>query len=248
MTKIDDKNLDSDRIDRSVNAAARTLALLDAFIDRDGPLTLADLEAQTGLFKSVILRYMLSLESSGYVQRRPDGRYRLGVRAYQLGCTYEHSFDLSEQVIPALEWLTEKTSESSSLYIREGNERICLLRKDSPQMLKASIPPGTRLPLDDSATAQVFKRFSGVALERWSLEQCICYSSGLPNQLIETTRYTASMSAPVFRFGEVLVGALTVAGPLGRFDPAQQAARQLLLEAAMDLSFALGARIPADEK
>lgn len=243
MPIADTEHDDSERIDRSVNAAGRTLALLDAFIDRDAPLTLADLEAQTGLFKSVILRYMLSLESSRYVHKRPDGRYQLGVRAYQLGCKYESSFNLSERVMPTLEQLTQQTRESSSLYIREGEERICLLRKDSPQLLKASIPPGTRLPLDDSATAQVFKKFSNMSPVHWSLEECVCFSSGLPTALIETTRYTASMSAPVFRHDGAMVGALTVAGPVVRFDPSKESARALLLQAAMDLSSTLGSSI-----
>lgn len=233
----------AERIDRSVNAAGRTLALLDAFIDSDGPLNLPELEAQTGLFKSVILRYMLSLEASGYVRKRPDGRYQLGVRAYQLGCRYESGIDLSEHAMPALEWLTQQTQESSSLYVREGEERVCLLRKDSPQLLKASIPPGTRMPLDDTATARVFKKFSTAAPARWSLDDCVFFSSGLPNAVIETTRFTASMSAPVFRYGNAMAGALTVAGPVIRFDPSQIAARTLLLEAAMNLSIALGATI-----
>jgi DNA-binding IclR family transcriptional regulator len=245
MSKKEDD--DADRVDRSVNAAGRTLALLNAFIEREGPLTLADLEAETGLFKSVILRYMLSLEAEAFVRKRPDGRYQLGVRSYQLGCKYERSLDLREEVMPMLEWLTQQTQESSSLYVKEGEERVCLLRKDSSRMLKASIPPGTRLPMDDSATAQVFRKFSAFTPERWLLDDCVCFTSGLPNALIETTRYTASMSAPVFRYGNALAGALTVAGPVVRFDPALPAVRQLLLETAAKLSASLGASIPFEQ-
>ena len=64
-------------VDRTINAAQRTLSILNAFLTRDGPLTLGDLESETGLFKSVILRYMLSLEPD-YVTRRQDGLYQLG--------------------------------------------------------------------------------------------------------------------------------------------------------------------------
>lgn len=46
--------------DRSVAAAERTLAILDAFAGASRSMSLGDLEQATGLFKSVILRYMIS--------------------------------------------------------------------------------------------------------------------------------------------------------------------------------------------
>lgn len=230
-------------VDRSVNAVGRTLSILDAFLRHEGPLTLSDLETETGLFKSVILRYMLSLEPMNYVVKRPDGRYQLGSRVYELGCRFELTFNLSEQVMPVLEALTRQTEESASFYVREGDSRLCLLRKDSPLHLKASIAPGTRLPMDDTATAEVLRTFSMPESFAWSVKKCVFTSARKVNQVTAGQELTSSMSAPVLRHGNTLAGALTISGPAGRFDPTIKSTQALLLETAKTLSHALGASV-----
>ncbi|MBF6989142.1 MULTISPECIES: IclR family transcriptional regulator [unclassified Cupriavidus] len=230
-------------VDRSVNAVGRTLSILDAFLQHEGPLTLSDLESETGLFKSVILRYMLSLEPMNYVVKRPDGRYQLGARVFELGIRYEQTFNLSEHVMPVLEALMRETEESASFYIREGDSRICLLRKDSPQHLKASIAPGTRLPMDDTATAEVLRIFSTPVDFAWSVKNCIFTSARKVNPVTAGQQLTSSMSAPVLRHGNTLAGALTISGPVGRFDPAVKATQNLLFDSAKELSKSLGASV-----
>jgi len=228
-------------VDRTINAAQRTLSILNAFLTRDGPLTLGDLESETGLFKSVILRYMLSLEPD-YVTRRQDGRYQLGPRVYQLGCRYEDNFDFSEYVTPVLDWLTEKTGESSAFYVQEGDSRLCLLRKDSPQHLKASVPPGTSLPLDDTSTSQVLRQFNDGRRVSWRPEEVVRISSGIPGTLSPSMQHICSLAVPVFRTDNVLAGALMIAGPIFRLDPEAPEIQAWLIEGAQSISRQLGWR------
>lgn len=81
-------------VDRSVTAVERTLAILDSLLTEPQPLRLKDIERVTGLFHSVILRYMISLERSHYVHKRADGCYVPGPKLFQLGKRYEEVFDL----------------------------------------------------------------------------------------------------------------------------------------------------------
>ncbi|WJV53762.1 IclR family transcriptional regulator [Prodigiosinella aquatilis] len=232
-------------VDRSVKAVKRTLAILDAFIHHSGGITLSELEAQTGLFKSVILRYMLSLEAERYVLKRVDGSYELGSRAYQLGCTYERTFNLREHVLPVLDKLTDATLESSTFFVRDGDHRLCLLRKDSPQHIKSSVPVGTMLPMDDTSAAHVLRTFEQGMPAKWSFPAGLFTSTGAgANRQASTTYLTASISAPVFKHDNQLAGALSISGPTSRFDPADTYSQQLLMEAAIALSLVLGAVMP----
>jgi DNA-binding IclR family transcriptional regulator len=224
--------------DRSVAAVERTLSILDAFVEGGGSQTLSQLEEKTGLFKSVICRYMLSFERHGYIVRTGESKYRLGPGASRLGRTYERSLNLAEHVMPVLTTLSESTSESVSFYIRDGDKRLCLYRVDSPYSLRVSVQPGSRLPIDESATGQIFRRYSdadtGVA-DQLSDQQITCSSNVGPDK-------PSSMSVPVFAAGGQLMGALTVSGPTTRFDPRANAkARKKLVSAAKDLSLRLGA-------
>ncbi|OSM94532.1 MULTISPECIES: IclR family transcriptional regulator [Lonsdalea] len=236
--------LKSTDVDRSVKAVQRTLAILDAFIPHPGGITLGELEAATGLFKSVILRYMLTLEAQRYVFKRADGCYELGSRAYQLGCVYERTFDLHQHIKPVLEKLTAATLESSTFYIRDGDYRMCLLRKDSPQHIKSSVPVGTLLAMDDTSAAGVLSQFAGGMPARWDYQSGLLTSSGAGLNRLETNSLlTASISVPVFKHQNQLAGALSISGPTSRFDPEDSATRRLILDAAKKLSYVLGATV-----
>jgi len=225
-------------VDRSVTAADRALSILDAFATGDGIRSLPELSEATGLFKSVICRYMISFERFGYVYKRSDGRYQLGAQALRLGKAYEQALDLSQHVLPVLRQLVAETQESCSFYVREGDQRLCLYRVDSPFSLRVTIQPGTVLPMDDAATALVLARF-------WPRYDSRRHQD--PTQFIQgsanNTRldFTASISIPVFGLDNGLIGALTLSGPVSRFDPNDcDAARASLARAAIALSVQLG--------
>ena len=59
---------------KGVNAVNRALALLDVFIEAEPSLSLAELTKRTGLVKPTVLRFLLSLENSGYVIRLSTGQ------------------------------------------------------------------------------------------------------------------------------------------------------------------------------
>ena len=147
-------------VDRSVAAVDRTLSILDAFVEGGGSRTLSQLEEQTGLFKSVICRYMLSFERSGYILKVGEAQYQLGPKAAHLGSTYDRALNLSDVVMPVLEMLAAETTESASFYVHDNGKRLCLYRVDSPRSLRVSVQPGSTLPIDKSATGQVFKLYA----------------------------------------------------------------------------------------
>ncbi|QHI98551.1 helix-turn-helix domain-containing protein [Xylophilus rhododendri] len=227
-------------VDRSVAAVERTLSILDAFLQKDGPLKLKDLEDRTGLFRSVILRYMLTLESMHYVHRRADGRYQLGSRLYQLGQSYEKGFELSSYVLPVLTRIVELTSESASFYVREGETRLCLYRQDSPHALRVSVNAGRVVPLNETSTDQVLRDFAeGQGYPAEDPGSIVRQSAGILDE------WSASISAPVLGQDAQLVGALTISGPKLRFDVQDPAVRKLLLQQALGLASLLGCpRVP----
>lgn len=232
----------SSDIDRSVKAVKRTLSILDAFIAHPGGLTLGQIEAASGLFKSVILRYMLTLEAEHYVFKRADGCYELGSRAYQLGASYERTFNLHVHIAPVLKKLTAATQESSTFYVRDGDFRMCLLRKDSPHHIKSSVPVGTMLPMDDTSAAAILRDFENGMPPNWDYRDGIYTSTGAGlNRKLVASLMTASISTPVFKHEGKLVGALSISGPTSRFDPEDSASQTLIRDAAEALSRMLGA-------
>ena len=89
-----------------VQAVERALGLLEAFSMDDGPLTLATLADRTGLHKSTLLRLAETLLRRRYLERLPDGRYRMGASAFRLGAVYRNSQVPGDVLLPEMRALT----------------------------------------------------------------------------------------------------------------------------------------------
>src|ERR1700749_4769706 len=131
-----------------VSAAERALAVLTAFRRGDGALSLAELAERTGLVQSTIMRLAVSLQRYRLLARLPDGSYRLDAETLRLGTAYQQAFCLADHVMPVLEQLTAKTDETTSFYVRNGEDRLCLFRVETTNRIRMTVQPGDTRPMD----------------------------------------------------------------------------------------------------
>jgi DNA-binding IclR family transcriptional regulator len=219
-----------------VAAVDRALAILAVFRRGDTSLSLADLSERTGLVKSTIMRLAVSLERYGLLVRLHDGSYQLDAEVLRLGVAYQQSFRLEKFVLPALEDFVARYSETTSFYVRRGEHRQCLFRVESPHLLRLHMHQGDMLPMDSSATAQVFRIFGIQPLPPYAA------TIELPVRTIGVTDPDiGSLAMPVFGVGGMLAGALTVAAPSMRLTPERvEIIAGAMKVAATDLTKALG--------
>src|SRR2546429_7038914 len=111
-----------------VEAVERALAVLNAFHTGRPVMTLSEIAAATGFYKSTILRLAASLERFGYLIREENGVFRLGPALSRLGAVYRAGFNLGGEIRPELRRLAEATGETASFYIRDGSSRVCLFQ------------------------------------------------------------------------------------------------------------------------
>ncbi|TDM99956.1 IclR family transcriptional regulator, partial [Lactobacillus crispatus] len=119
---------DDDDARGGVTAVSRALMVLEAFGVNDADLPLAEISRRTGIHKTTVLRLARTLAAHNYRVQKEDGNWRLGREAGWLGACYQATFNVQEVVEPVLRELSRKTGESASFYVREGDERACLLR------------------------------------------------------------------------------------------------------------------------
>jgi DNA-binding IclR family transcriptional regulator len=215
----------------------RAFAILGAFTPSDSALSLAELAARTGLYKSTILRIAQSLIHHRFLQRLEDGRYQIGPAPLMLGALYQRNMKLGDVVLPLMRELGAASGESVSFYVRDGDVRICLHRVDSRHAVRDHVNEGDVLPLQQGSGGRVLGAFSGLAGDAFERirQQCCAWSFG------ERDPDTAGISVPVFGKDQRLMGALTVAGPRSRIDQAFiDAMRAPLLDAAIRATAARG--------
>jgi DNA-binding IclR family transcriptional regulator len=143
-----------------VEAVERALTVLNSFQADRPVMTLGEIAAATGFYKSTILRLTASLERLGYVVRNESGVFRLGPALVRLGSIYRAGFNLGEAIRPELRRLVTATGETASFYIREGQSRVCLFRHNSPHSARHHLDEGAALPMTAGASAHVLLAFS----------------------------------------------------------------------------------------
>ncbi|HWL59038.1 MAG TPA: IclR family transcriptional regulator [Paracoccus sp. (in: a-proteobacteria)] len=233
MKKMD-RTTDSGEIGKDrVEAVERAIALLQCFTEPGESLTLSALAQRSGFYKSTILRLAGSLRYTGLLERDIEGRYRLGPELHRLSELSRAKFTLEGLIRPTLQRLSAETQETASFYVRDGEERICLYRVNSPRSVRHHLEEGTRHPLATGA-AGLLLTWHGDSSDHPSAAELrvtgTILSRGGRNEDL------AAVAAPITNtFGE-LVGSLSVSGLISRFtDERVDIARELLKKAADEL-------------
>lgn len=196
-------------------AVDRAISLLAAFQPGDKSLTVTELAQRTRLYNSTVLRLLASLAHGRLLQRTPGGQWALGPEVARLATLYAASFSLEDVVLPEMRALVARTQESVAFHVRQGEQRLVLFRVDSPQLLRDHVQAGDLLPLDRGAGGRVLMACAGA---RGRLYDQVRRDGHV---LITGDRVPglAGISAPVWRAGGELVGALTLTAPEARLQP-----------------------------
>ena len=196
-------------------AVDKAVTVLAAFQTGDRSLSVTELAERTRLYKSTVLRLLASLAHGRLVQRTADGQWSLGPEVARLASIYAASFSLEERVMPEMRALMERTQESVAFHVRQGDQRLVLLRVDSPQLLRDHVRAGDVLPLDRGAGGHVLMAYAGAQgpiYDQVRQDGYVMLSSDRIAGLV-------GISAPVWDAGHHLVGALTLTAPEQRVQP-----------------------------
>lgn len=218
-------------------AVDRALSVLASYGSDDAALSLAELAARTGLYKSTLLRLIQSLLHSRLLLRLDDGTYRIGPEALRLGGLYQRAHDVGDIVLPVMRGLMEMTGESVVFHVREGRARVALHRVESRHTLRYSVREGDVLPLEAGSGGRVLLAFADRRGEPYEAIRRRMFHAAYR----ERDPDTSGLSAPVFGPRQLLAGAVTVAGPASRVGEEFVASHApTLIEAVASMTRSLG--------
>lgn len=222
-----------------VAAVDRALHIATALANAPTALTLTELSNVTKMYKSTLLRLLSSLERAGLVTHRADKRYALGSLAFMFGRSFEQAHGLQGAIQPVLQWLVDHGTESSSFHVRHDQERrVCLIRVDSNHSTLDRVRAGDMLPLHKGAAGNAITTLGpGLPARPLTPADLVFTSFG------ERDPLCAAIAAPVFGPSMLLLGAISVSGPLERFSElAVERMKGLVLTAAQKATQRLGGK------
>ena len=168
----------------------------------DAPCGLTRLQASTGLPRATAHRLASALEAHGLLRRDGEGRFELGHGLVALGQLAADRFPLVDVARPVATALRDATGEAVQVFVREGGQRRCVLSLESAHGLRWIVPEGSLLPLDVGSSGRLL---AGEPAR-----------GGWLQSVGEREAGVASVSALIRTTEGVVVGALSVSGPVER--------------------------------
>lgn len=106
----------------------RALEVLCCFSSERPEWGCTEIAEHLGLYKSTVHRFLATFEQAGLVERTATKRYRLGIRALELGNTFRAHQKLLEAAERPLRNLAEATDCITRLVQMDGRECLVMLR------------------------------------------------------------------------------------------------------------------------
>ncbi|MEM3830513.1 MAG: IclR family transcriptional regulator [Conexivisphaerales archaeon] len=218
----------------TLTSIKKTFKIINCFTEQESELSLAQIYKKTNISKPSILRLCNTLLEEGFLAKDSEsGKYRLGPKVLNLWQIYNANKTVLKDINTYLQKISEITQETVTIYKMDSLKRICIMRVDSPQFLKYSIPIGQTLSLHLGAGGKVilanleknlqvnyFEKLNLTSLYK-NLEEFLASllkikKDGYYISKGERDQFLAAAAVPLFKDGEIF-GSLSISGPKDRF-------------------------------
>ncbi|MFC4493138.1 IclR family transcriptional regulator [Streptomyces ovatisporus] len=252
---------------RLVPAVTRALDILELFLETDGTLSAPDITRRLQLPRTTVHELVTTLTARNYLVQPADqpGRYRLGVRGYQLGSRYAEQLDLAAEGRQVARSIAETCDETVHVAVLEGRDVIYIAKVDSTHAVRMVSAAGRRLPAHCTSVGKMLlASLSDEELEsrlggpeplaamtpdsitspevlRTALREI--RERGVAVEQRESNPDVSCVAAPVRDSSGEVVAALSVSVPMIRWSEERRAElEELAVKGAADLSGRLGHR------
>ena len=152
------------------SVSARLLGLLDVFTADQPQLTLSEISTRTGVPLSTTHRLVGELVVWGALERAPSGRFRIGLKLWELGSLAPQGLPLREVALPLMEDLYEATHENVQLSVLRGKEAVFVERLAGRDAVQTLTRVGGRFPIHATGGGLVLLAHAPVDVQEEVLE------------------------------------------------------------------------------
>jgi len=220
-----------------VRSVSRALNILEVMAEEEDHLGLVAISRLVGLDPTTTHRLLHTMEERGFVSQSPvDGKYSLGLRAFQIGNAVTNVTILRQVARPFIQVLMERTGETANLAIKDGFRAAYVEQVTGPGFLRTLSEVGRGIPLHCTAVGKALlmganetevKRLAAQGLERHSPNTVIslegllaevrrCREQGYALDMEEFEPGARCLGAPIMDIDSKVLCAISVAGPATR--------------------------------
>ncbi|GAA2595006.1 IclR family transcriptional regulator [Actinomadura fulvescens] len=142
------------------SVAAKVMAILDAFAAGDVRLSLSEICRRAGLPLATGHRLVGELVAGGFLERVPDGTYRIGTRLWRIGSQAPAVTGLRELALPHMEDLYEATHDNVQLAVLRDGKALFVERLRGIRSVPVVTQVGAALPLHATGVGKVLLAYA----------------------------------------------------------------------------------------
>ncbi|TDD68286.1 IclR family transcriptional regulator [Actinomadura rubrisoli] len=149
---------------RPISVAGKVMAILDAFALGDVRLNLSEICRRAGLPLATGHRLVGELVGGGFLERVPDGTYRIGTRLWRIGSQASAVTGLRELALPHMEDLYEATHDNVQLAVLRDLRVLVVERLRGTRSVPVLTQVGATLPLHTTGVGKVLLAYAEPAV------------------------------------------------------------------------------------
>lgn len=168
-----------------IKSVQKSMKILKYIIDANDEVSLTDIEKDLGYNISTVHRLLRTLMEEKFIsQNKVTKKYDIGPAVFFSWLGGRKPEKYFSRITPILAECVNKTGEATNLFIRDGNEAVCITGCESQHTLRAFFVIGRRIPLTCTAAGKVF--LSHITKEELQkLINQIEFKQYLPNTLMD---------------------------------------------------------------
>ncbi len=242
----------------------KTAQIFDTLMAENKPVGVNEFARKLDMPKSTVSRFLSTMEVLGFVRREPgSGKFRLGLKLFELGCRAIEDMDLREIAIPHMAKLRDAINENVLLTVLEGDRITYLEKLESTQAVVTQMNVGATAPAHCVSSGKAMLAHHPELAERVLASELTRYSphtivnpqsmreeleairaSGFALNKGEFREDVCGVAAPIFDARSLAVGAISTATPASRMSEARWEEHiEAVLEVSRAISKVLGASV-----
>lgn len=249
-----------------VKSVAKALTILNVLADHQREMSLGDISKEMQMAKSTVYGLLATLRDFGYIDQSPlDGKYRLGIRLFEVGNIVANSWDVRQVAAPFIQTLVDELGETVHLVVLDKGEVLYIDKRESAKLsLRIVSQVGTRLPTHCTGVGKVFlanlpidevRRIIATKglvkytkktitdLSRLEEELNLVKRQGYAMDNEEIMESLRCVAVPLRDHTGKVCAAISVSGPVSRFDGEQlKSIVNLIVHIGQEISISLGYR------
>lgn len=202
-----------------VKSIERAFLIVDALAEEPREHSLTELAGSLGWPKSTVHGILSTLVQYRYVEQSTEtGRYRLGVRFFELGVKVGKMWDIRSIAMPYMQKLNAELGEMVQLGTEDHGEILYLEKLDSAHLIRIVSEIGGRLPIHCTGLGKALLAYMPPATVKRVIRE-----KGLASYTPNTITNPAALERELSRIreqgyaiddGEIMLGLRCVAAPI----------------------------------